>query len=406
MKSFLIVLKFELETIMRKKSFVISTLVVALCALVGLSLPKFFNHEDSGSDKKNDKLKTMLVVDGQTYVEDKTILKQSLPDYEIRFTDDVATMRKAVKEGKADAGFKVQSPTKFVYYVKDSSMNDVTAKNISLALQTQYQQKELAKLHYDIAKVAAIYKTPVKYDTQVLGTDGVSNYFYTYVLILVLYMMILLYGAQIGVGVASEKSNRAVEILTTICPPNALIFGKVIAGAIAGVVQTTIMIGSFLLAYQLNAASWNHMLDKFLNIPSLVLVTFALFGILGYLLFSFLFGAIGAMCSKVEEVNGATMPIQLFIVAVFIVSFLSLQSPDTLFAKVLCYLPFTSWMCMFINVAMGSVTLVEIIISLVLLAVTTGLIGIAGARLYRRATLSYGNSVKLSNLFKMLKKKA
>ena len=127
--------------------------------------------------------------------------------------------------------------------------------------------------------------------------------------------------------------------------------------------------------------------------------------VLGYLLFSFLFGAIGAMCSKVEEVNGATMPIQLFIIAVFIISFISLQNPDTLFAKALCYIPFTSWMCMFINVAMGSVSVVEILISLLLLAITTIATGILGARLYRRGTLTYGNSVKFSNIVKMLKKK-
>ena len=177
-----------------------------------------------------------------------------------------------------------------------------------------------------------------------------NNYFYTYVLILVLYMMILIYGNQIGVGVASEKSNRAIEILTTSCSPNALIFGKVIAGAIAGVVQTAIMLGSFLIAYQLNADVWDHMLDKFLDIPGMVLVTFALFGMLGYLLF-------------------------------------------------------TSWMCMFINVAMGSVSTMEIVISLALLAATTVAMGLLGARLYRRGTLSYGNSVKLKNIMKMVKQK-
>ena len=180
-------------------------------------------------------------------------------------------------------------------------LNDANSSRFKTLLQQQYQASELAKLKYDAGKVQAIYQTEVISDTTVLGTDGMNNYFYTYVLILVLYMMILIYGNQIGVGVASEKSNRAIEILTTSCSPNALIFGKVIAGAIAGVVQTAIMLGSFLIAYQLNADVWDHMLDKFLDIPGLVLVTFALFGILGYLLFSFLFGAIGAMCSKVEE---------------------------------------------------------------------------------------------------------
>lgn len=165
------------------------------------------------------------------------------------------------------------------------------------------------------------------------------------------------------------------------------------------------MLGSFLIAYQLNADVWDHMLDKFLDIPGLVLVTFALFGILGYLLFSFLFGAIGALCSKVEEVNGATMPIQLLIIAVFIISFITLQNPDTLLAKIMCYVPFSSWMCMFINVAMGSVSTMEIVISLALLAATTVAMGLLGARLYRRGTLSYGNSVKLKNIMKMVKQK-
>ena len=195
-----------------------------------------------------------------------------------------------------------------------------------------------------------------------------SNYFYTYVLILLLYMMILIYGNQIGVGVATEKSNRAIEIITTSCSSNALIFGKVMAGAITGIIQTSLMVGSFLLSYSWNAQSWNYSLDRFLNIPSSVLLTFAMFGILGYLLFSFLFGAIGALCSKVEEVNGATLPLQLFIVAVFLISMVTLQIPDTLFAKIVCYIPFTSWMCMFVNVALGSVSFIEVIISLLFIS--------------------------------------
>ena len=292
-----------------------------------------------------------------------------------------------------------------MYYLDNSSLNDMNTSRFETYMQQQYQAKELSALNYDVNKIQQIYTTPVVSDMTVLGTDGQSNYFYTYILILVLYMMILIYGNQIGVGVASEKSNRAIEILTTSCSPNALIFGKVFAGAIAGVIQTSIMIGSFLLAYQINAEHWNHMLDRFLQIPSLVLVTFALFGILGYLLFSFLFGAIGAMCSKVEEVNGATMPIQLLIIAVFFISYMTLYMPDGILAKIACYLPFTSWMCMFVNVAVGSVSTIEIIISLALLVITVILMGFAGAKLYRRGTLTYGNNVKLRNLFMLLKKK-
>lgn len=300
-----------------------------------------------------------------------------------------------------DAGFEIRNSSEFVYYVENSSLNDMTSSRFESMMKQNFQTSELKKLGYDVNKVQKVYQSAIASETQVLGKDGKSNYFYTYVLILLLYMMILIYGNQIGVGVATEKSNRAIEILTTSCSSNALIFGKVMAGAITGIIQTSLMVGSFLLSYSWNAQSWNYSLDRFLNIPSSVLLTFAMFGILGYLLFSFLFGAIGALCSKVEEVNGATLPLQLFIVAVFLISMVTLQIPDTLFAKIVCYIPFTSWMCMFVNVALGSVSFIEVIISLLLLAITTLCVGFIGAKLYRRGTLSYGNHLKLKKvLFK------
>ena len=395
MRDFLLVLKFELQTMVRKKSFLISTVLVAAAAFVLLSIPRVFSNDKGTDDTASEKDKTMLIYDGSGILKNRELAEKNFPEFQISYANSLSEVEEKVKKSEADAGFEVKTPTSFQYYVNNSSLNDANSSRFKTLLQQQYQASELAKLKYDAGKVQAIYQTEVISDTTVLGTDGMNNYFYTYVLILVLYMMILIYGNQIGVGVASEKSNRAIEILTTSCSPNALIFGKVIAGAIAGVVQTAIMLGSFLIAYQLNADVWDHMLDKFLDIPGLVLVTFALFGILGYLLFSFLFGAIGALCSKVEEVNGATMPIQLLIIAVFIISFITLQNPDTLLAKIMCYVPFSSWMCMFINVAMGSVSTMEIVISLALLAATTVAMGLLGARLYRRGTLSYGNSVKL-----------
>ena len=402
MREVLLVLMFELRSMLKKKSFIISTIIVMISAFVLLSIPRFLSNDETEETVTKDK--TMTIYDQHKLVNEE-LLQVNFPEYTITYADSIEDLKNAVKEQKTDAGFEIKSDVEFMYYVDNSSLNYMNTSRFETYMQQQYQAKELSALNYDVNKIQQIYTTPVVSDMTVLGTDGQSNYFYTYILILVLYMMILIYGNQIGVGVASEKSNRAIEILTTSCSPNALIFGKVFAGAIAGVIQTSIMIGSFLLAYQINAEHWNHMLDRFLQIPSLVLVTFALFGILGYLLFSFLFGAIGAMCSKVEEVNGATMPIQLLIIAVFFISYMTLYMPDGILAKIACYLPFTSWMCMFVNVAVGSVSTIEIIISLALLVITVILMGFAGAKLYRRGTLTYGNNVKLRNLFMLLKKK-
>lgn len=408
MKDFFIVLKFELATMLKKKSFVISTVLVIAGAFLLMALPGLFQSDE---DVENDTVmdgeerSVMAIVDEQNILNQEDLFARYFPEYEIRMVDDVNELKQNVNEESVDAGFEIHDDLHYTYYVKNSSLMDMTSDRFASLLQAQYQMSECAKLGYDADMIQQIYQTPVNGEMTVLGTDGFSNYFYTYVLIFILYMMILIYGNQIGVGVASEKSNRAIEILTTSCSPNALIFGKVIAGAVAGAIQTFIMIGSVLVAYHMNADSLNHMLDPYLQIPSTVLMTFAVFGVLGYLLFSFIFGAIGAMCSKVEEVNGATLPVQLLIIGVFMISMLTLSMPDSLLAQVMMYVPLSSWMCMFVNVAVGSVSTMQMLISLLILAVTTLLMGWVGAKLYRRGTLSYGNTLKWKQLVHALKHK-
>ncbi len=416
MKDFFIVLKFELATMLKKKSFVISTVLVIIGAFLLMALPSLLQMDESddshnavtngdNTEIMDEASAVIMIVDDKHVLKDEGLFKQFFPNYEIKMTSDLNALKQGIHDETADAGFEIHDDLHYTYYVKNSSLTDMTSDRFESLLQTQYQMSECAKLGYDAAMIQQIYQTPVSGEITVLGTDGSSNYFYTYILIFILYMMILIYGNQIGVGVASEKSNRAIEILTTSCSPNALIFGKVIAGAVAGVIQTVIMIGSVLVAYQVNADSLNHMLDPYLQIPSMVLMTFAVFGILGYLLFSFIFGAIGAMCSKVEEVNGATLPVQLLIIGVFMISMFTLSMPDSLLAQVMMYVPLSSWMCMFVNVAMGSVSTMQMLISLLILAATTLLMGWIGAKLYRRGTLSYGNTLKWKQLVHVLKHK-
>ena len=95
-----------------------------------------------------------------------------------------------------------------------------------------------------------------------------------------------------------KKGNRSMEILITSTSTNALIFGKVLAGAAASILQVGVMLGVSIMAYQYNADIWNHTLDFLFNIPVNVLLSFALFGTLGYLFYTFIYGAMGSMVFK------------------------------------------------------------------------------------------------------------
>ena len=225
------------------------------------------------------------------------------------------------------------------------------------------------------------------------------------VLVGLIFMMIIMYGVMIATSVTTEKSNRSIEVLVTSTSSNSLIFGKVIAGAIAGICQVGIILGAILLSYQINREAWNGFLDPYLNIPIDVLVTFALFGIGGYLFYAFLYGAVGALVSKTEDINKSSSGLQMVIMIVYFVVLVQLTNVDGIVIKVASFLPFSSYSAMFARVAMGNVEMWEIIVSFIILVVSVVAAGLIGAKIYRMGTLRYGNPVKFSHALKSVLRK-
>ena len=214
-----------------------------------------------------------------------------------------------------------------------------------------------------------------------------------------------MYGQIIATSVASEKSNRTMEILVTSTDTNSLIFGKVIAGGLAGIIQFATIILVAFLAYKANINAWDNNLDFIFNIPGTVLLTFSVFGILGYLFYLFIFGTLGALVSRTEDISTVSTPITIVFMISFFISMAGLSNPDFILLKVASFIPLSSFMAMFIRVSMGNVELIHVIISLVILFISTVIMGIVGSKIYRLGTLMYGNPVKISQAFKLLKNK-
>ena len=231
-----------------------------------------------------------------------------------------------------------------------------------------------------------------------------SNYWYCYVLVIIVFMLIVYYGQMIAVSVTNEKSNRAIEVLVTSTSPNSLLFGKVIAGAVGGVFQMGVVLGATLISYQVNREQWGGMLDMFLHIPSEVLLAFAFFGLGGYLFYAFLYGAMGALVSKTEDISKSVSGLMVVIMAVYFFSLVQLTNVDGQVIRILSFLPVSSYSTMFARIAMGTVAPWEIIVSFLILAVSILGTGILGAKIYRMGTLRYGNPIKITSALKDLKK--
>lgn len=81
------------------------------------------------------------------------------------------------------------------------------------------------------------------------------------------------------------------------------------------------------------------------------------------------------------------------------------MNPDNTIVKVASYVPFTSCMTIVTRVALGSISIVEMVISAIILIVSTLLIGVFASKIYRMGTLRYGNPIKLTHAIKSLRKK-
>lgn len=418
MKKFVIVLKYELREYFSSKGFMIFTVVLAVLGAALLFLPRVVDMSDftgvkivggDQDEKPDDKPgdegdKDLLLYVDQAGVVREDILQSMFAGADVQKAADVAEIETKVESQEAKAGFVVVSPTEYQYYVFNKSMMDSNSAVFEQAMKQFYRMDYCEDNGLDLNEITAMYDVPVTVSDRILNKDTASNYWYCYVLVIVVFMLIIFYGQMIAVSVTNEKSNRAIEVLVTSTSPNSLLFGKVIAGAIGGLFQMGLILGALLASYQFNREQWGGMLDMFLHVPAGVLGTFAIFGMGGYLFYAFLYGAMGALVSKTEDISKSSAGLQLIIMVVYFFALFQLTNVDGPVIKVLSFLPVSSYSTMFARVAMGTVAIWEVILSAVILFASIFGVGVLGAKLYRMGTLRYGNPISLRAALKDLKK--
>ena len=415
MNRFFIVLRYELKEYFTNKVFMVLTAVLAVLGAALLFLPRFVDMSDftgvqivggdSGEEvpKEEGEHPDYVYLD-QAGVVQPEILGQMFPESDWREAADEAEVRAAVEAGEAEAGFVVTGAAEYAYYVFNKSMTDRNTAVFGEAMKLFYRMDYCRTAGWNLEEIATMYDVPIEVTENVLNKDSGSNYWYCYVLVIIVFMLIVYYGQMIAVSVTNEKSNRAIEVLVTSTSPNSLLFGKVIAGAVGGVFQMGVVLGATLISYQVNREQWGGMLDMFLHIPSEVLLAFAFFGLGGYLFYAFLYGAMGALVSKTEDISKSVSGLMVVIMAVYFFSLVQLTNVDGQVIRILSFLPVSSYSTMFARIAMGTVAPWEIIVSFLILAVSILGTGILGAKIYRMGTLRYGNPIKITSALKDLKK--
>lgn len=413
MKQFGKILKFELKGYLKNKIFIGITVSLVIVIAIAMFIPNIaalFKSDDKPGDTED--LPVMIV-----YSEDKelsSLIKQyfteTFTDYNVIVAegtvDDVETQ---VSSGNAECAFVMNDARSYTYYVKNLSMYDTNTAIADSLLQEIYRMTAMLQNGMTPEQASEIMAVQIESNTTVLGKNQLRNFFYTYIMIFALYMVILLYGQMVATNVATEKSSRAMEVLITSAKPTSMMFGKVIASCIAGLVQLIAIFGSALVFYNINKSAWdgNMIIESIFNIPFNLFVYLLVFFILGFLIYAFLYGAIGSTVSKLEDINTSVLPVTfLFIIAFFVVIFsMANGNIDNTLIKICSYLPFTSPMAMFTRICMSSVAWYEIAVSIALLIGSTVGIGFVSAKIYRVGVLMYGTSPKLKAIIKAIRRK-
>ena len=416
MRGFWTVFEFELLSYIKNKSFMITTIVIALLLGAGMFLPRFIDMsdmlgteqmvgEEKSEDEKSDgdELEKLGIVDEKGYFAEQAILKQAFPEVEFVYMDDEKELKSAVEREEVVAGFLVVDDLNYRYYVLNRDIMDDKQVIFGEVLSMVHKQIYCAENGIDFATFVEGYEATVECEEQILGKDAEDSYWYCYALVIVIFMMIILYGVMIATSVTTEKSNRSIEVLVTSIDSTYLLFGKVIAGTVAAVVQIGLILGATLIGYSVNHTYWGDTLDVVLDIPGEVLGAFAVFGVGGFLFYAFLYGAMGALVSKTEDINKVAGGLQMIIMMVYFVVLFQLENPDGMAMKICSYLPVSSYSAMFVRIGMGKVEIWEVVLSAVILFVSVFAAGWIAAKIYRMGTLRYGNPISLTKALKDMK---
>ncbi len=404
MKQFGKILKFELKGYLKNKIFVGSTILL----VVVLAIVMFIPNIKAAFQTDGKKEKPIMIV----YAEDETLsglvkeyFSDAFPAYNVTVSDGtIDDIKSRIVSGDVECAFVMNNASSYTYYVNNLSMSDYNTSVADAALREAYKANAMIRHGLTPEQVGEIMSVQIVSETNTLGKNQAQNFFYTYIMIFALYTVIMLYGQLVATNVASEKSSRAMEVLITSAKPTSMMFGKVLASCLAGFAQLIAVFGSALLLYSINKSAWNDnmIISSLFNIPVDLFVYMMVFFVLGFLVYAFLYAAIGSTVSKLEDINISVLPITfLFIIAFMIVVFaMAGGNVDTTLMKICSYIPFISPMAMFTRICMSTVAWYEIAISIAVLIGSTVGIGFLSAKIYRVGVLLYGNKPKIGSILK------
>ncbi len=206
---------------------------------------------------------------------------------------------------------------------------------------------------------------------------------------IVIYMIIVVYGVRITIGVTEEKSSRVVEVLLAAVRPSQLLLGKVLGmgllalGQALAIVLTFVVLGAAVGSSLIHSASLE------------VVAVGSVWIVIGYAFYCTAYAAAGSLVTKPSDASNASAPVQLPLIASYVLTFTVLYGDSVYgFYWFLAYFPPTAPVSMTVLVAVGVAQPWQVALSMLICMASTVLMAWVAARIYGRAILHTGSRLK------------
>ena len=418
MKNIILIAKREFFTQVKKKSFIILTLLTPLLIIV-------FGGVVSLMFQANETQMQISVIDKSGLFKDR--LKS---DENIRYVfSSEETEKSLIKalETTQEMNAVMIIPKKEIHELENSikiltnkNLSNEARKNIAGNISEIIKAEKINALGISTAQIEDLNKgvnlhvvnvleKEKKQDSFLVGVKSGLSMFLMYCV----FTFIMMYGIRVMRSVLEEKNNRVVEILISSVKPFELMMGKILGVTGVALVQfgvwvvmifaSVMTLGSSNVGMVSGVAEVQMVLSALSQINyGLILFVFVIYFLLGYLFYSAMYAAIGSAVDNETETQQFTLFAILPMMLGFYGSITIMNNPDGPMSFWLSMIPFTSPIAMLARIPFD-VPVWELVLSIVILLVSTlGMVFIA-SKIYRVGILMYGNKVTLKELWKWMK---
>ena len=405
MNDILTVIKFTMKDMLKRKSYIIATIIILIMIVVGFNIPNVIKSAKETGDKSN-----MLISDKDNIFENNIdLLKNVTEDYNVLVsTDSIDVIKEKIKNEEISFGIYIEKKDNninFSYIVDNAYFFNENLLMYGDSLLNIYKELQLSKLTISMEEKALVNPN-FNYDIMQADTEAKGNVLVMMLLSMALFYTVYFGAYQVSSSITTEKTSKIIETLVTSTSPKNIVLGKTLGIGAVGLIQLTLIIltAYFSAKMFIDPELLAQVLDMSTITLSLGLLTLLYF-LLGYMVFAFLYALTGSTVSKPEDIQSANTPVTFITLGGFYLSYFTMMNPTSNLNTFASLFPFSSAFCMPFKIMMGLSSTSDILLSIIILIVTIIIIAGVSIKIYSNAILNYGSKLSIKEIIQMYKQK-